>query len=487
LKKYNTPAPDIQIYKSFIGLPWGLKPLFGKLSDRVPILGYRKLPYMLLVTLGGIAGAAMVGFMPIPQTPADTIVLGIFMICLSVSINDLLTEAKYSELLNTKPKHGPDVVTFVWLGIFGWEFLGTLVQGPVLEHYGAQYLYLICLVPITLGLFPVVTNWIQDEWLDPPTRAALAEKGKHEKPEMLALVVILVISCCTVATVNLSGMSKAANAAVGVTVALVTIFSFYFLLTPPIGKLNAFTVLQGVLAISTDGATFYFFTDDEKVFPTGPNFSPWFYTTGLGLILDFCNILGIYTYSVFMKKWSYRWLYTTTNAILAVAHLWSVLIYTRQNLELGIPDKTFVLTTRAMDSITKMWMWMPGVLLTAQLCPKGSEATMFALLAGCANLGHSCAAMIGAFALEQFGVAPTGEVGDTEKFKNLWKVALTSASLPVVTLFLIPWAIPDKLQTEKVLEGRLASATYNSPYRRYMGYNDEEAAEDDELHREHAA
>ena len=34
----------------------------------------------------------------------------------------------------------------------------------------------------------------------------------------------------------------------------------------------------------------------------------------LGLILDFCNILGIYTYSVFMKKWSYRWLYTTTNA-----------------------------------------------------------------------------------------------------------------------------------------------------------------------------
>ena len=30
--------------------------------------------------------------------------------------------------------------------------------------------------------------------------------------------------------------------------------------------------------------------------------------------------------------------------------------------------------------------------------------------------------MIGAFALEQFGVAPTGEVGDTEKFKNLWKV-----------------------------------------------------------------
>ena len=35
---------------------------------------------------------SQVGFLPIPETPADTIVLGLFMICLSVSINDLLTE-----------------------------------------------------------------------------------------------------------------------------------------------------------------------------------------------------------------------------------------------------------------------------------------------------------------------------------------------------------------------------------------------------------
>ena len=46
-------------------------------------------------------------------------------------------------------------------------------------------------------------------------------------------------------------------------------------------------------------------------------------------------------------------------------------------------------------SITHQWMWMPGILLLGQLCPKGSEATMYALLAGCHNLGNSGANMLG--------------------------------------------------------------------------------------------
>ena len=39
LKMYQTSGPDIQIYKAFILLPWGMKPLVGLLSDYMPIFG----------------------------------------------------------------------------------------------------------------------------------------------------------------------------------------------------------------------------------------------------------------------------------------------------------------------------------------------------------------------------------------------------------------------------------------------------------------
>lgn len=477
LKKYNTPAPDIQIFKAFIGIPWGLKPMVGMMSDRLPIFGYRKLPYMLIVTLMGIGGCCMVGFLPAPATPVKAIVGGMFLIAFGVAMNDLLAEAKYSEVLQETPKDGPGVVSYVWLGVFFCSMLGTLLQGPVIEHLGAEWLYIICLVPVGLCLVPILMNWLQDEYMDQAKREATWAKV-NSQPELIFLAGLLVFFCAIISVVNLSGLPKVVNAVIAVIVVISSVSAFQIFLTPVIGKVNSYCVLEGTLAISIDGAVFYFFTDSATENPGGPNFSIFFYTTGLGIVVDLCNLIGIWTYTTFMSKWNYRSLFMCTNIILSIAHLWGVLIFSRYNLKLGIPDKTFALTAAAMHSITKMWMWMPSMLLTAQLCPKGSEATMFALLAGCANLGHSCSSMIGAYALEAFGVTPTGEVGDVDKFKNLWQVALMSSLLPAFTLLMIPLCIPDAKQSEKVLHHRLHSAIDDSPFRRWLGRSAGEATEE---------
>ncbi len=46
---------------------------------------------------------------------------------------------------------------------------------------------------------------------------------------------------------------------------------------------------------------------------------------------------------------------------------------------------------------------MPGVVILSQLCPPGMEATMYALLAGCHNLGNSISANLGAYMLQLLG------------------------------------------------------------------------------------
>merc|ERR1719160_1664844 len=82
MKEYHTTGPDLQTYKAFILLPWGMKPIWGLLSDVFPIFGYRKIPYMVFGTFAGIAGLAYVGFSLVPSVPLVTIVVALFCVIL---------------------------------------------------------------------------------------------------------------------------------------------------------------------------------------------------------------------------------------------------------------------------------------------------------------------------------------------------------------------------------------------------------------------
>jgi hypothetical protein len=59
---------------------------------------------------------------------------------------------------------------------------------------------------------------------------------------------------------------------------------------------------------------------------------------------------------------------------------------------------------------------------------------------------------MGAFALDAFGVQPSGASDESAQFDNLWIVALIAMLLPVIPLVLIRWLIPDGEQTAKLLE-----------------------------------
>jgi hypothetical protein len=467
LKLYAATGPDIQTYKAFIMLPWGMKPICGMFSDYFPVFGYRKIPHMAVATILGILGLSYLSFAPVPEAPLRTVVVAFFLVILTISLTDLLTEAKYAEQLKVHPTRGPDLMIFVWGGIVVTGLIATLMLGPILNYFGPQALYTVCLLPLTLLLIPISANYLGDEKLSDAEVATARAKVKTH-PELLFLTGVICASVIAVAVVSLSGFPKRTNAIVAVVMAVITVGSFLLLTNPLIGKMNAFCVLQTFCAISIDGATFYFFTDNKEQFRGGPNFSIYFYTTGLGTIVAVMNLFGLWTYNKFMKEWSYRSMFLFSNALVSCVHIWGTLIYSRYNLTIGIPDDIFALTTAAMFSITHQWMWMPGVLILGQLCPKGTEATMYALLAGCHNLGSSGASMIGAYALEYFEVTPNGSPNEGHRFDNLWKVALIACILPTLTIFMIPYCIPDAKQTERLISDAQNSATDGSPWNVWM-------------------
>merc|ERR1719160_1522256 len=109
-----------------------------------------------------------------------------------------------------------------------------------------------------------------------------------------------------------------------------------------------------------------------------------------------------------------------TNIVLSLLSVTDVMMFTRLNVRLGLPDHAFVLGASVLQSVVGQWMWMPGVVILSQLCPKGMEATMFALLAGCHNLGNTIAGNCGAYVLQLLGCLPKGQDAESAQFDHLW-------------------------------------------------------------------
>jgi hypothetical protein len=259
------------------------------------------------------------------------------------------------------------------------------------------------------------------------------------------------------------------NCTAALIVAATMLIAFSLVLRPITAKVNAFFLLQTSLGFSIQGALFYFYTDTVDQYPEGPHFSVEFFTSAIGGVGSVCSLIGIFSYNRYMKNWPYRRLIYITNVILSVFSLGDVIVLSRLNVQWGLPDHAFVLGAAALQTIIQQWMWMPGIVILAQLCPKGMEATMYALLAGCHNLGNTIAASCGALVLHLLGCEPSGQKGESKEFANLWLAALLSAFLPLLTLCLVPMLIPDARQTDKLLDDSDRDATSGSLLRTWMG------------------
>merc|ERR1719213_1203669 len=233
---------------------------------------------------------------------------------------------------------------------------------------------------------------------------------------------------------------------------LVVLVAFSAVLRPVIAKINAFFLIQTSLGIAIGGSTFYFYTDDETQYPEGPHFSVQFYSTVLGLVSSAFSLVGLAIYNKYMKEWTYRYLLIVSNLLISVLSLFDIMLFTRYNVKIGIPDTAYVLGSSVSATIISQWQWMPGVVMLSQLCPKGMEATMYALLAGCHNLGNTLSEYMGAYILDVLEIRPAGLPDEGKQFENLWIAALIATVLPTATLILLPVLIPDARQTDKLLE-----------------------------------
>jgi len=139
-----------------------------------------------------------------------------------------------------------------------------------------------------------------------------------------------------------------------------------------------------------------------------------------------------------------------------ISNLGDYVMVRRWHLSLGIPDHIFLLGDEAFTECMRRFFVMPMLVLAAKVCPKDTEATLFAMLMAFSNFGSSIGQFLGSTLLEFLGVvdcyadmaleAPRA-LSEEEYVKkgcgNLDKAILVKALCRALPLLIIPILVPD--------------------------------------------
>ena len=476
LRSFGTlTASRIQVLRTIAVSPWALKPLFGIISDLVYVGGYNKLPYILLTLVSAILSCVLIVF-TWPLSPSAATML-FFTLFLQIAVADLLLEAKYTDKVRDRPDVNPDLVSFVQFGCAVGQLLSIIVTGALVAVMPLKYIYLIPILPFCATLYPVYCNWLDDgeyDWRrmprltnlcltklwynnrDDPTRTEIPIFGLNTE-EMrqnwrLFLMGLIIVTISLIS--NAMGLLNLPIVYLFV-FALISgplmIAAFFALIDRRIAMIQSFTIIQNMCTIPLEGALFFFYTDNAAAYPAGPHFSDTFYITGIGITATVVYILSIVLYNLVMKNWNFRTVLLCNNFVFFLVSLPNIALFLRWNVAWGVPDWLFVLGTEALQVVIGTWCSIPLQIIMNQLCPPGVQATSYALLAGCSNLGASLAQYQGAFILETLGIRPMGKPGEAHQFDNLWIAAAIATCLPLLPMIAVLFLIPNASQTDSIL------------------------------------
>nr|XP_024359100.1 probable folate-biopterin transporter 7 [Physcomitrium patens]XP_024359101.1 probable folate-biopterin transporter 7 [Physcomitrium patens]XP_024359102.1 probable folate-biopterin transporter 7 [Physcomitrium patens]XP_024359103.1 probable folate-biopterin transporter 7 [Physcomitrium patens]PNR31773.1 hypothetical protein PHYPA_025896 [Physcomitrium patens] len=145
-------------------------------------------------------------------------------------------------------------------------------------------------------------------------------------------------------------------------------------------------------------------------------------------------IFGSMLYNKALKGVPVRRLFVYVQILLSLCMLTDVVFVKRINLELGIPDKWFVLGASAFVEAIGQFKSLPFMVLLAQLCPSGSEASVFSFFSAASCLAGLLNGYLGVVLSSQLNIS-------AKDFSGLPTGILISAScalLPILWIGLIP-------------------------------------------------
>ena len=392
-----SPA-EVSAMFGVVVIPWMIKPVFGFISDGVPILGYRRRPYMIFSgILGTFSWVALAKWVHTPLAATGAIALS----SLSVAISDVIVDSLVVQRVQKESVSSTgSLQSLCWAASALGGLITAYLSGYLLEHFSNQTVFLMT------AIFPLIVSAVA--WLINEEKVTIGINFDNVKQQ--------------IKQVKIAVTKKS--------ILLPTAFIFLWQATP------------------NSESAFFFFSTNEL------GFQPEFLGR-IRLVISIAALIGAWLFQRFFKSVPFRQIFRWCIVISAVLGMTTLLLVTHANRSLGIDDHWFSLGDSLVLTVMGQIAFMPVLVLAARLCPPGVEATMFALLMSIHNLAGFISHEGGALLMHWLEVTETN-------FDNLWLLIVITNLSTLLPLFLLNWLPADNAQMEDKEEENMLTLTPNN-------------------------
>jgi folate/biopterin transporter len=381
----------VQLYRGFSAIPWDIKPIWGLLTDTLPLAGYHRRPYFLLTGIGTVLGTMVLVTGGKLWVPMAVGMLVLIQGCAALS--DATIDAEVAKKSREKPSLAADIQSLCAISISVGSLVGFAFSGFSVDLLGSDGALGLLLLPASLL---VILGFVLHEERD----------LKKWHPSQLGKQIWNV-------TEQLWATLKQAR----------------------VWKPTLYMYLCIALSPDISEGKFYWYTGAKD----GPGFSDKFvgaiYATG-----SIGTLAAVYFYHKKLKRCSFRKILLWVQLLVAVFGMLDLILVTRFNKVLHIPDDVFVVGDEGCTQAMSRLKWMPLLILAAKLCPPGIEGTFFAFLMSVDNVGLLTSSWLGAILLRATGVT-------RDNFELIW-LAVTIRNIlrlvPMCLVFLLPDTDPEE-------------------------------------------
>ncbi|XP_021747475.1 folate-biopterin transporter 1, chloroplastic isoform X1 [Chenopodium quinoa] len=379
---------ETAVISGFSSFPWLVKPLYGFISDSIPLFGYRRRSYLVLSgLLGAFSWTLMATMVDSKYSAACCILLG----SLSVAFSDVVVDSMVVERARGESQSiSGSLQSLCWGSSAFGGIVSAYFSGSLVDAYGVRFVFgVTALLPLITSAVAVL---VREQQVLGPVWDYSRSAGVPSLRESFHLSVVQLWDAVKQPRVYYP-----------------TLFVFLWQATP-----------------QSDSAMFYFTTNKL-------GFTPEFLGR-VKLVTSVASLLGVGLYNGFLKKVKLRSIFLATTIAGTALGMTQVFLVTGLNRQLGISDEWFAVGDSLILTVLSQISFMPILVLAAKLCPEGVEATLFATLMSISNAGSVLGGLIGAGLTQVFGVTK-------DRFDHLAALIILcnlSSLLPLPLLSFLP-------------------------------------------------
>ncbi|CAL5046480.1 unnamed protein product [Urochloa decumbens] len=378
-----------QVYQGVTSIPWMIKPLWGLLTDVLPVAGYRRRPYFILAGFIGVIAMLIVSLHS--KLHALFALLALMSGSASVAIADVTIDACVTENSILHPHLAADMITLNGFCSSVGGLIGFSISGFLVHAIGAQGALGLLTLPSALV---ILSGMLLKEVHTPNFPYGQA----HKK------------------FVEASGKMLAA------------------LKCPEVWRPCVYMYMSLALSVDIQEGMFYWYTDRKAGLSFHEGFIGFMFAVG-----SVGSLVGVILYQNILKDHPFRSLLFTSQLLLSLSGMLDLILVLRLNLKMGIPDYYFAAIDEGVSKMINRVKWMPLLVLSSKLCPTGIEGTFYALLMSIDNIGGLTGSWVGGLLLHLLRITRT-------EFKNLWAAIIirnVMRLLPLALLFLVSNSDPN--------------------------------------------